>query len=138
MFVVKRFKNNRILNEMSENIRSNNEYDKMPDYIESLFSVFKMVHKKGADQKDKRLEMIALTIYNYTRYMATQYKVDLSSLPDPEMINLIPIFEYVATKNIELYDFTKIDIADVDVKKKEDLEKFVLSHIYYITQKGVK
>jgi hypothetical protein len=123
---------------MSEIISNNNDYDKMPDYIESLFSVFKMVNKKGSDQKDKRLQMIALTIYNYTRYMATQYNIDLSSLPDPEMINLIPIFEYISYKNIELYDFTKIDIVDVDVKKKEDLEKFVLSHIYYITQKGAK
>lgn len=114
------------------------EYDKMPDYIASLFSVFKMVHKKGADQKDKRLQMIALTIYNYTRYMATQYEVDLSALTDPEIINLIPIFEYVSYKNIEFYDFTKINIDEVDVRKKEDLEKFVLSHIYYITQQGAK
>jgi len=113
-------------------------YDKMADYIESLFSVFKMIHKKGSDQKDKRLQMIALTIYNYTRYMATEYNVDLSALSDVEMINLIPIFEYVSYNNIELYDFTKIDIGDVDVKKKEDLEKFVLSHIYYITQSCVK
>ncbi len=114
------------------------EYDKMPDYIASLFSVFKMVHKKGADQKDKRLQMIALTIYNYTRYMATQYAVDLSALTDQEIINLIPIFEYVSYKNIEFYDFTKINIDEVDVRKKEDLEKFVLSHIYYITQTGAK
>jgi hypothetical protein len=113
-------------------------YDKMSDYIASLFSVFKMVHKKGVDQKDKRLQMISLTIYNYTRYMATEHKVDLSTLVEPEMINLIPIFEYVSCNNIELYDFTKINIDDVDVKKKEDLERFVLSHIYYITQPSVK
>ena len=112
------------------------EYDKMRDYIASLFSVFKMVNKKGVDQKDKRLQMIAITIYNYTRYMATENNVDLSTLSEPEMINLIPIFEYVAYKNIEFYDFTKIDIADVDVRKKEDLERFVLTHVYYITQKG--
>ena len=113
-------------------------YDKMSDYIASLFSVFKMVHKKGVDQKDKRLQMISLTIYNYTRYMATEHQVDLSSLPEAEMINLIPVFEYIATRNIELYDFTKIDIADVDVSKKEHLERFVLSHIYYITQPNAK
>lgn len=122
---------------MSENTSSRG-YDKMPEYIASLFSVFKMVNKKGTDQKDKRLQMIALTIYNYTRYMATEYNVDLSALSDGEMINLIPIFEYVSYNNIELYDFTKIDIADVDVKKKEHLERFVLSHIYYITQPVVK
>ena len=104
----------------------------------SLFSVFKMVNKKGIEQKDKRLQMIAITIYNYTRYMATEHKVDLSTLVEPEMINLIPIFEYVSCNNIELYDFTKINIDDVDVKKKEDLERFVLSHIYYITQPSAK
>jgi len=122
---------------MSE-IISNKIYDKMSDYIASLFSVFKMVNKKGNDQKDKRLQMIAITIYNYTRYMATEHNVDLSVLLDTEMINLIPIFEYISYNNIELYDFTKIDIADVDVKKKEHVERFVLSHIYYITQPVVK
>jgi len=122
---------------MSEN-NSTQSYDKMPDYIASLFSVFKMVHKKGIDQKDNRLQMIALTIYNYTRYMATEYKVDLSSLSESEMISLIPIFEYISYNNIEYYDFTKINISDLDVRKKEDLERFVLSHIYYITQPSVK
>ena len=121
---------------MSEvtNKSTTSEYDKMSDYVASLFSVFKLVNKKGVDQKDKRLQMIALTIYNYTRYMANENNVDLSTLTEPEMINLIPIFEYVAYKNIEFYDFTKIDIADVDVRKKEDLERFVLTHVYYITQ----
>jgi hypothetical protein len=122
---------------MSEN-KISRGYDNMNDYIGSLFSVFKMVNKKGVDQKDKRLQMIAITIYNYTRYMATEHNVDLSILKDVEMINLIPIFEYVSYNNIEFYDFTKINIADVDVTKKEDLERFVLSHIYYITQPNSK
>jgi hypothetical protein len=110
------------------------DYERMDDYVASLFSVFRMVHKKAEEQKDKRLQMIALTIYNYTRFMATKQNIDLSTLTQPEVINLVPIFEYITFKNIELYDFTKIDIADVDVRKKEDLEKFVLTHIYYITQ----
>jgi len=120
------------------NKSTTSEYDKMSDYVASLFSVFKMVNKKGLDQKDKRLQMIAITIYNYTRYMATEYKVDLSILSDPEMINLIPIFEYISYNNIEFYDFTKINMDDLDVRKKEHLERFVLSHIYYITQQGTK
>jgi len=51
-----------------------------------------------------------------------------------EPINLIPIFEYINHKNIDYYDFSKIDMADVDTNNKDDLERFVLSHIYYITQ----
>jgi len=56
---------------------------------------------------------------------------------EPDSINLIPIFEYISYNNIELYDFTKINVEDVDVSKKEDLEKFVLTHIYYITQSKI-
>ena len=43
--------------------------------------------------------------------------------------------EYVSHNDIEFYDFEKIDNYNVDVNKKEDIERFVLSHIYYITQK---
>ena len=36
--------------------------------------------------------------------------------------------------NIELYDFSNINVNDVNITKKEDLERFVISHVYYITQ----
>ena len=29
---------------------------------------------------------------------------------------------------------SKENVNDIDIRKKEDLERFVLSHIYYITQ----
>ena len=38
-------------------------------------------------------------------------------------------------KPLENRNFEKIDNYNVDVNKKEDIERFVLSHIYYITQK---
>ena len=111
-----------------------NSYDKMESYVESVFNVFQMVNRKAEKQRDKRLKMIALVIYNYTRYMAKEYNVKLTDIIEPESINLIPIFEYISTNNVELLDFTNIDVNDIDVSKKEDLERFVLSHIYYITQ----
>ena len=67
--------------------------------------------------------------------MAKDYDVNLKDLLEPEFINLIPVFEYISYNNIELYDFTKIDINDVDITKNADLERFVLTHVYYITQK---
>lgn len=111
-------------------------YDKMPEYIESVFSVFQMVNKKAETQQDKRLKMIALVIFNYVRKTASDFKVNLKTLETKELdsINLIPIFEYIAYNNIELYDFDKIDVNDVDTSKKADLERFVLTHVYYITQ----
>jgi len=111
-------------------------YDKMPEFIESVFSVFQMVNKKAETQQDKRLKIIALVIFNYVRKNASDFKVNLKALETKEIdsINLIPIFEYIAYNNIELYDFDKIDVNDVDTSKKSDLERFVLTHVYYITQ----
>lgn len=111
-----------------------NRYDKMDDYITSIFNVFQLVNKKAEQQQDKRMKMIALVIYNYSRFMAKEYNVDLKNSNEQESINLIPVFEYVAANNIELYDFNNINMNDVDITKKEDLERYVLTHVYYITQ----
>jgi len=111
-----------------------NRYDKMDEYIKSIFNVFQMVNRKAEQQQDKRLKIIGLTIYNYTRYMAKEYEMDLRNIVEPDSINLIPVFEYVAANNIEFLDFSNINISDIDITKKEDLERFVLSHVYYITQ----
>jgi hypothetical protein len=116
-------------------IANEREFDKMPEFIECIFNVFKMVNKKEKIQRDQRLKMIALVIFNYVRKMAKDYNVNLKELPEPETINLIPVFEYISYNNIELYDFSKIDVNDVDVTKTSDLERFVLTHVYYITQK---
>ena len=117
------------------------QFDKIREYIEAVFDVFHFVNKKSQDQKDRRLQMISLTIYNYTRKMARDNNVNLNDfiktdVSSNEPVNLIPIFEYISYNNIELYDFSKIDVNDVDVTKNEDLERFVLSHVYYITQKA--
>jgi hypothetical protein len=117
---------------MSEtNIRG---YDKMNDFVESIFNVFQLVNRRAEKQQDKRMKMVSLVILNYVRKMAKDHNVDLKGLKEPESINLIPIFEYIAFNNIELYDFEKIDMNDVDTSKSADLERFVLTHVYYITQ----
>jgi len=110
-------------------------YDRMNDYIKSLFNVFQLTNKKAERQGDKRLKMICLVILNYVRKMAKDYNVDLTKINETDSINLIPVFEYISHNNIELYDFTKIDVSDVDTTKNQDLERFVLTHVYYITQK---
>ena len=105
-----------------------NKYDKMPDYIISVFNVIQMM------SPDKRSQLIAIVIYNYINDIASEYNVNLKTIDKPDKINLIPIFEYIAVNDIELFDFANININDIDVSKKEDIERYVLSHIYYITQ----
>ena len=110
-------------------------YDKMPDFIETIFNVFNNVNYQATTKNDTRLKFIALLIMNYVNKMATENEVDLKQLPEPTHINLIPFFEYITCKNIELFEFDKIKLEDVDTNKSEDVERFVLSHVYYITQK---
>jgi hypothetical protein len=109
-------------------------YDKIQDYVESVYNVFQLVNRKAEKQHDKRFKYIALAIFNYVRKMAKDNHVDLKEVKEPESINLIPIFEYITYNSIELYDFNKIQVSDIDTSKNEDLERFVLTHIYYITQ----
>ena len=109
-------------------------YDKMTDFIESIFNVFQLVSKRAEKQHDKRLKMVSLVIFNYVRKMAIEYNVNLKEVKEQESINLIPVFEYISYNNIELYDFEKIDVNDLDTTKNSDLERFVLTHVYYLTQ----
>ncbi len=111
-----------------------NRYDKMEDYVSSIYNVFHLVNRKAEQQKDKRMKMIGLCILNYVRFMAKEYNMNLQSIVITEKINLIPVFEYISTNNIELFDFTNINMDDVDVTRRDDLERFILTHIYYITQ----
>jgi hypothetical protein len=110
-------------------------YEKMNDYIETIFLIFKMVIKQAVQQKNHKMHAIALTIYNYALKKAKDNNFDLDKIQDKENIDLTPFFDYVYHHNIEFFDFSNIKIEDVDITKEKDLERFVVSHIYYITQK---
>lgn len=109
-------------------------YDKMNEYVESIFNIFKIIKIKAQKNDDKKMKMISLMIYKYVINMAKEHEIKLANTPEIDSINLIPFFEYISYNNIELYDFSKIKIDDVDTTKKSDLERFILTHIYYITQ----
>ena len=115
---------------------ASNRYEDIGGYIKSVFHVFQMVKKQSDSHDDKKRKMIALIIYNYVKFMGYENDIDLRCFlnDEPKVLNLMPIFEYIAANNIELYEFDKIQMEDVDVRKREDLERFVLSHVYYITQ----
>ncbi len=110
----------------------------MFDYALALHNVFKMINKRAKDTSNDKMGHISLLIYKYYLYIVNTHKLDIAAIEQPvELvdINLIPIFEYISHNNIELFDFSKITLADVDTSKKEDTERFVLTHIYYLTQK---
>ena len=104
------------------------------EYIESVYNIFQMVNKMPQTES-KKTKYIALLIFKYIFNIAKSENVDLKTIPEPEYINLVPFFEYVTENNIEFIDFKNINENEIDVSKPEDVERFTLSHIYYITQK---
>jgi hypothetical protein len=107
---------------------------KIKQYVIALYHVFQMVHRKAEYQKNHRLKIISMCIYNYTKFLAEENDIVLQNIGQLEKVNLTPIFEYINERNIELYDFSTIKIEDLDVSSSKDLERFVLTHIYYLTQ----
>lgn len=108
--------------------------EKMKDYIESIFNIFKKIHKEAEKNKNTKLNMISLTIYNYVSKLAKDNNIILKDIQETDVINLVPFLEYVSINKIEFYDFNNIKMTDVDITKSSDLEKFVLTHIYHITK----
>jgi hypothetical protein len=113
---------------------SEKSYDKMQEFVESVYNIVQSINRVGRENNDKKSTMIALLIHCYIKKIALDNNVDLSEFTEPKSINLIPIFEYISHNNIELYNFDNIQLSDVDTNKREDLERFALTHIYYITQ----
>ena len=110
-------------------------YHKTKEYIETIFSVSEMLSKKAKISDNIRLKAISQVIHNYNLKVINETKTDIEKLNKNEYINMVPFFEYVSLNNIEFFDFNKIQLQDIDVNSEADLERYVLSHIYYITQK---
>ena len=104
------------------------------EYIKSVYNIFQMVNKMPQTES-KKTKYIALLIFKYIFNIAKSENIDLRNIQEPEFINLIPFFEYVTENNIDFLDFKNINESDIDISKPEDVERFILSHIYYITQK---
>ena len=54
------------------------DFDKMPEFIESMYNVFKMMNKKAENPNDKRLKMISLVIFNYVKKMAKEHNAKVA------------------------------------------------------------
>ena len=110
-------------------------YHKTKEYIDTIFSVSEMLSKKAKISDNIRLKAISQVIHNYNLKVINETKTDIEKLNKNDYINMVPFFECVSLNNIEFFDFNKIQLQDIDVNSEADLERYVLSHIYYITQK---
>jgi tRNA uridine 5-carbamoylmethylation protein Kti12 len=110
-------------------------YHKSNEYIETICSVSDMLSSKATISDNIRLKTISQVIQNYTLQILKETNVNVEKLNKNEYINMVPFFEYVSFNKIEFFDFNKMQPQDIDVTSEADLERYVLSHIYYISQK---
>ena len=110
-------------------------YNKSVDFVETIYNVSNMINKSAIESQNKRFMIISSIILCYFNKIAKETNCDLSTLNRCDHINLVPFFEYVSKNNIEFYDFKNVSLEDFDQNNENDFEKYVLSHIYYITQK---
>ena len=110
-------------------------YSKMNEYVNSLIDVFNMIRNKSLEKKDRRMHLISIMIYNYIQQLIKEHKLTEIKLNNNNgNVDLTPIFDYINYNNIEFFNFKKIDLDEVDISKPSEIERFVLTHIYYITQ----
>ena len=109
-------------------------FHKPIEYIETIYNVSVMLSNKAANSNDPRLKAISQVIKSYARSIIP-IRVDITKFNTSEYINMVPFFEYVSLNKIEFYDFNKMTPDDIDVSKVADIERYALTHIYYITQK---
>ena len=112
-------------------------FDKIEEFIKTLYDIFNITNEKALTTKDIKWGAISQLIYNYMYKKSYENFIDVRKFSNntTTYINMVPFFEYIKYHNIELYDLDNIKEYDVDMNKEEDKEKYVLSYIYYITQK---
>lgn len=109
------------------------------EFIETVYKVFISLNNKGKNTNNQKLGLICMSIFKYLKE-----KIVLSGLKENDLdlpkdsvdtINLVPFFTYLRDNDITVLNFDELEMNQIDVTKFKDVERFVLSHIYYLTQK---
>lgn len=102
-------------------------------YISSLIHVHT---KYSLTCTSQRARAISTVIKNYIDYKMKEWNIQQpTNINIHENPNLSPIIKYIEFNNIKLLDFKSPHCANgFNPHNPKDAERFVLSHIYYITQ----
>jgi len=102
------------------------------EYLVSVKSICNMLFEKSNKTHDKKLLYISMMIFNYLKGILNELKLEYSNIETEDFINLFPLYEYKTANKIELYNLQEIQPDDVDIQNKQNIERFVLSHIFYM------
>ena len=107
-------------------------FEKSKDYVESIYNFLDVLHKKSVKLDDKKLLQICKLIFNYLITCCNECKILIRDLDKKDDFVMKSVYDYINDNNIKLLDLNNISFEDVNVTNPQDIERFVLSHIYYI------
>jgi hypothetical protein len=107
-------------------------FEKSIEYIESIFNFMDVLHRKAMKLNDKKLIQICRLIFNYLITCCAERKVLVRDLKKNEDFDMKPVYDYIHDNDIKLLDLNNVLPEDIDISKSQHIERFVLSHIYYI------
>ena len=107
-------------------------FEKSVEYIESIYNFMNVLYAKAVNLNDKKLIQICKMIFNYLITCCDERKVLLKNLNKNDNFDMKPVYDYIDENEIQILDLNNILPQDIDIKNPQDIERFVLSHIYYI------
>jgi hypothetical protein len=107
-------------------------FEKSIEYIESIFNFMDVLYKKAVKLNDKKLIQICKLIFNYLITCCGERNVLVRDLKKNEDFDMKPVYDYIDENEIKILDLNNVLPEDIDISKPQDIERFVLSHIYYI------
>jgi hypothetical protein len=107
-------------------------FEKSTEYIESIYNFMEVLFKKAVALNDNKLKQICKLIFNYLIQCCDENRILIRDLNKNENFDMKPVYEYINKNNIQILDLNNILPQDIDITNSLDIERFVLSHIYYI------
>ena len=107
-------------------------YEKSKEYVESIYNFMEVLFIKANKLNDKKLLHICRMIFNYLISCCNETKLLIKNLSKDDKFSMKPVYDYIINNKIELFDFNNISLEDVNIQNSNDIERFVLTHIYYI------
>lgn len=107
-------------------------YEKSKEYIESIFNFMDVLYNKAVKLNDRRLIQISKMIFKYVITCCSEVGLLIKDFKKNEDFDMKPVYEYITNNDIKILDLNNIKFEEIDIKNPLDIERFVLSHIYYI------
>jgi hypothetical protein len=107
-------------------------FEKSKEYIESVYNFMEVLYKKAVTRKDYKLTHICKLIFNYLIKCCDENKILIRDLKKNENFDMKHVYDYISENKIDILDLNNILPDEIDINNPLDIERFVLSHIYYI------